>query len=261
MITRKIIIVSIFFVIYVQSVYAQEDSILTILQEIKSLYNAGSYMNAELEGRRLLEYPELNDSIRAAVHSSIAFSLTAQGKTELAKEQFISVLKLMPDYDLDPVYTSPKILVIFRETQQYFLSSKKLQKDTAKYPLLTEYNTITYRTIIFPGWEQLHQNRMTAGSIFLGAGIITLGSGIVFEFLRHSARRNYLSETNSLKINEKYKIYNRYYKAEIISFIAFAGVYIASEVDVLLAQDDLPFLIELNLPGSKRPKFTFTIRF
>ena len=87
------------------------------------------YVTAELEARRLLESRDINDSVRVAVYKIIAFSLIAQGKTELAKEQFISLLKLEPGYDLDPVYTSPKILVIFRESRQNFLLSGKLHKE------------------------------------------------------------------------------------------------------------------------------------
>jgi len=259
--TRKILIVMFFLTASVQSVYAQGDSIYTILQTVEKLYNAGSYITAELEARRLLECSTMNDSIRLAVHKYAAFSLIAQGKTELAKEQFISMLKLVPDYDLDPVYTSPKILIIFRETQQRFLSLKRLKNDADGYPILGGYNTITYRTIIFPGWEQLYKNRTTTGNIFLGAGIATLGAGIIFEFLRSSARKNYLSEINSSEFDNKYNIYNRYYKAEIFSFIAFAVVYIASEIDVLYVQGDTQFSIESNSSSPQGTTFTFTFRF
>jgi len=258
---KKILIVSIFFTVYAQYVYAQEGSKHTSLQSIEALYNAGSYVTAELEARRILESRKINDSVRVAVYKFIAFSLIAQGKTELAKEQFISLLKLEPGYDLDPVYTSPKILVVFRESRQNFLLSRKLYKDNGIEAALKNNNAVTYRTIIFPGWEQIHQNRTTAGRIFLGAGITTLGAGIVFEFLRSSARRNYLSETDPSEFNKKYDIYNRYYKAEVISFIAFAVIYIASEIDVLRAQNDLQFSFDSNSSVSQRTAFTFMIRF
>jgi len=258
---QKVLIVFILFAVSVHGACAQEDSTGLTLQAIETLYNTGSYRITELEARRLLEHSALNDSVRAAVHKYIAFSLIAQGKPELAKEHFMSVLKLAPDYDLDPVYTSPKILVVFKETQQLFLSSKKPQKDTIRGSVLIERPAITYRTIIFPGWEQLHQGRTTAGTFFLGAGITTLGAGIAFEFLRSSARQNYLSENQSSEFDEKYRIYNRYYKAEIISFVAFAVVYVASEIDVFLAQHDLPLSFESSLPEPRGTTFTVAIRF
>jgi hypothetical protein len=258
---QKVLIVFILFAVSAYGACAQEDSTHSTLQAIETLYNTGSYITAELEARHLLEHSALNDSVRVAVHKYIAFSLIAQGKSELAKEHFMSMLKLVPNYDLDPVYTSPKILVVFKETQQLFLSSKKPQKDTVRNPVLIENPAITYRTILFPGWEQLHQDRTTAGTIFLGAGITTLGAGIAFEFLRSSARQNYLSETHSSEFDEKYDIYNRYYKAEIISFVAFAVVYVASEIDVFQAQRDLPLSFESNLSKPRGTTLTVAIRF
>ena len=126
---------------------------------------------------------------------------------------------------------------------------------------MIERPAITYRTILFPGWEQLHQDRTTAGAFFLGAGIATLGAGITFEFLRSSARRDYLSETHPSEINEKFEIYNRYYKAEIISFVAFAVVYAASEIDVFLNERELPLSIESNRSGIRGTTFIVAIRF
>jgi hypothetical protein len=258
---QKVLIVFILLTVSAHGACAQEDSTHSTLKMIETLYNTGSYTTAELEARHLLEYSALNDSVRVAVHKYIAFSLIAQGKSELAKEHFISMLKFSPDYDLDPVYTSPKILVIFKETQQQFFSSKKTQKDTIRGPVLIERPATTYRTIIFPGWEQLHQGRKTAGTFFLGAGITTIGAGITFEFLRSSARKKYLSETQPSKIDEKYDIYNRYYKAEIISFVTFAIVYVASEIDVFQAQRDLPFSFESDLSTVRGRTFTIAIRF
>jgi hypothetical protein len=258
---QKVIFVSILFAVSAHGACAQEDSTHSTLQTIETLYNTGSYRTAELNARHLLEHSVLNDSVRIAVHKYIAFSLIAQGKSELAKEHFMSMFKLAPDCDLDPVYTSPKILVIFKETRQHFLSLKKSEKDTVRGPVLIERPVITYRTILFPGWEQLHQDRKTAGTFFLGAGITTLGAGIAFEFLRSSARQNYLSATHSSEFNEKYDIYNRYYKAEIISFVAFAVVYVASEIDVFQAQHDLPLSFESNLSKPRGTTLTVAIRF
>jgi hypothetical protein len=102
---------------------------------------------------------------------------------------------------------------------------------------------------------------VTAGAFFLGAGITTLGAGIAFEFLRSSARKNYLSETDSSGFNEKYTIYNRYYKAEIISFVAFAAVYVASEIDVFQAQRTVSLSFKSNSFELRGTTFAIAVRF
>lgn len=202
------------------------------LHVIDSLYNSARYVDAELESRRLREEPLLSDSIKVLIEKWIAFSLIAQGKTAPARERFISLLWLDPDFELDPVLTSPKILSVFNDARVKYLSHKRSQSDSMKTDTQRVLRSVTYRAALFPGWEQLYTGRTTSGSFFLGAGAITLGSGIAFEILRANARDEYLKETVPTDIASKYDRYNSYRKAEIYSFIGFAIVYIASEVDV-----------------------------
>jgi hypothetical protein len=211
---------------------AQTDSVRTALQTVELKYNSGAYLSAEIEARRLLERTSLGDSSIVTLHKYIAFSLIAQGKPDIAREHFKSILALDPEFSLDPVYTSPKILVVFHETKQSFLSTRKILKDDYTPPLKNSPPSITYRAIIFPGWEQMHAGRTTIGSLFLGAGFVALGAGITFEFLRSSARQKYLDSTDPLDIRSHYDLYNRYYRAEIASFAALAIIYGASEIEI-----------------------------
>jgi hypothetical protein len=246
---------------YVTFSFAQNGSLHAAFLTIDSLYNSGSYLSAEVEARRLLEYANLSDTAYAEIHKYIAFSLIAQGKSELAKERFAMLLSLYPTYSLDPVLTSPKILVIFNEAKQAFLSSKKPVQETKIIPIEMGSSSISYRTILFPGWGQLHIGRKTSGTIFLSAGIATLGSGITFEFLRSNARQDYLKEKNPLEIDEKYKNYNWYYKADIVSFVAFAITYIASEIDVFTTSNNSTINVQSNLQLDGRTGMTFTFKF
>ena len=132
MIQRGIITFIILFCSYASFSFAQSISLRAAFLTIDSLYNSGSYLSAEVEARRLLEYANLNDTAYAEIHKYIAFSLIAQGKSELAKERFAMLLSLYPAYSFDPVLTSPKILAIFNEAKQAFLSSKKPSQEVMK---------------------------------------------------------------------------------------------------------------------------------
>lgn len=211
-----------------ESVFAQSNNIDSTFRSIEISFESGSYIRAEVEARRVLEQRGIIDSTRVLAEKWIAFSLIAQGKPSLAKDHFAALLKINPQFELDPVLTSPKILAVFNETRTYHLASQK-SKDTggANQPPF-----VSFRTVIFPGWEQLHANRSGSGYLFLGGGIGTLGAGIVFEVLRSSARNDYLSATTPAAIDSKYSRYNKFYKAEIVAFSAFALVYVASEIDV-----------------------------
>src|SRR5512133_3006388 len=102
----------------------EESSIDSTLRTVESLYAAGSYAQAELEGRRLLENDQLGDSVWISAEQWVAFSLVAQGKTALAKEHFLGILRRWPSHELDPILTSPKILAVFNDARATFLAQR-----------------------------------------------------------------------------------------------------------------------------------------
>ena len=71
----------------------------------------------------------------------------------------------------------------------------------------------------------------------MGAGLISLSSGILFEVLRSDARNDYLKATTLSEISTTYDSYNTYRKAEIYSFSLFALIYVISEIDVFTNAD------------------------
>lgn len=204
------------------------------LRLVDSLYTAGSYASAELEARRMLENDLLSDSLRIASEQWVAFSLVAQEKTALAKEHFLAILRREPSHELDPVLTSPKILAVFNDARATFLASRVQETEASTVASNVSPQGITFRMIVFPGWEQWYHGRTTIGPLFVGAGIATLGSGITLAFLRKSAHEDYLAATTPEDIEAKYNTYNHYVKAESYCFAAFAVVYLLSEIDVFM---------------------------
>jgi hypothetical protein len=219
------------------------------LRAVESLYTSGSYSLAELEARRLLENTLLGDSVSTVAEQWVAFALVAQGQPAAAREHFTRILRRQPSFELDPILTSPKILVVFNETKAAFRAAQATAGEGGAPPGMGPPRGITYRTILFPGWEQLYHRRTTAGTLFLGAGISTLGAGITLELVRRSARESYLAATYPDEITSKYQTYNRAYKAEIWAFAAFAAVYLASEIDVFL--NDPPVSLTLQPADSR----------
>ncbi len=213
---------------------AAQTSIESALRAVDSLYAAGSYSRAELEARRLLENDLLSDSVRIAAEQWVAFALVAQERPALAKEHFITILQRQPAHELDPILTSPKILAVFNDARATFLASRAQEVNPSTDQKGGVPKGITFRTILFPGWEQWYHGRTPTGPILVGAGVATLGAGITFEFLRRSARQDYLAATTPEGIASTYDTYNRYRKAEAYSFIAFAVVYAVSEIEVFL---------------------------
>lgn len=231
------------------------------LREVEQLYNAARYSDAELEARRLREKLPVSDSATVTIEKWIAFSLIAQGKSALARDRFIAILTVNPDFQLDPIMTSPKILTVFHDASAHFRTTQRSLPDTSSLSQTLKSDRITFRTALFPGWEQLHKGKNSKGAIFLGAGISTLSAGISFEFLRSDARNKYLKATLPSDISSRYDTYNFYRKAEIYSFIAFAVVYIASEIDVFTEGNDTQIGLSRNNSQIGGNSLTLSITF
>jgi tetratricopeptide (TPR) repeat protein len=202
---------------------------------IRSLYNEGKYPGAEFEARRLLEWSSLSDSVRIVLEQYLAFALVAQGEPQSAVEHFTAILLLDPYYELDLVLTSPKIITVFNDAKLKYISRKSQsppRRITSDPPL--ELSRPTWRTIVFPGWEQLYHGRTTAGIIYGGAGAAAAVSLVFCDIQRRSKRDEYLAAATSSLARTRYSDYNNYYKAEVYSAIALAAVYLASQLDVLL---------------------------
>jgi hypothetical protein len=204
------------------------------LRVVDSLYKAGAYAAAELQARRMLENDLLSDSLRLAAEQWVAFSLVAQEQPALAKEHFLSILRRQPSHDLDPVLTSPKILAVFNDARATYFAERSQETDSSLGNPIRPPKGITFRTIVFPGWEQWYHGRIPLGPILVGAGVATLGSAVALAFMRKSAHQDYLAATFPEDIEAKYDRYNRYAKAESICFSAFAVVYVLSEIEVFV---------------------------
>lgn len=256
--TTTYVVTTVVFVLAASFARAQS-SVDSVLSTVEASYSSGAYASAELEARRLVENPLLSDSIHVLAEQWIAFALVAQGNPGLAKEHFLRILGKHPDHELDPIFTSPKILVVFNEAHAAARGRRSVQIDTSAMPLSPLPGPTSFRTILFPGWEQLHQGRRTAGAIFLGAGIATLGTGIAMEFLRSAARKEYLSSSLPSEIESRYQTYRRYDRAETFAFVAFAVVYVASEIDIFTSDSPISSLSSINISTDRDAKITLAL--
>lgn len=226
------------FLIPISSLAQQNSKADSLLLAIKALYDNGSYLTAEIEARRLLDTNPLSDSVKVQLQKYIAFALVAQGKNDAAVDHFISALGIDSTLSLDPVLTSPKILSVFQTALAKFQAQKAAKlNEQINQPVKQlgfQPESVTYRAILFPGLEQIHQGRNAKGYMLLGLGLATAASSITLDVLKRGARSAYISADNPQDAISKYKTYNTYYKAEYYSVAAFILVYVYSELDSFL---------------------------
>jgi hypothetical protein len=206
-------------------------SVDSVLQTVNRLYDNGDYVGAELEARRAMEFSMGNDTVRLEFERIIAFSLVAQEKENSAIEHFIQVLTIDKNYFLDPALTSPKILDVFERAKRSFAATQRIQPEQTAPIVMNEIPSVSYRALLFPGWEQLHQGREAKGYALLGAGILSAGFTVYFDIQRRENRNDYHTAIAPERVSTTYDEYNRSYKAEIYSACAFVLVYLYSEID------------------------------
>jgi hypothetical protein len=210
------------------------DSLLTT---IRNLYEDGSYLSAEVEARRLLDNRTLPDSLRIRAEQYLSFSLVAQAKNAGAIDHFVTILKIDSTYALDSVLTSPKILTVLAEARrQYGIAgpSSALRPQNSQR---TAARGVTFRTVVFPGWEQSYHGRTTKGYALIGAGALSLGLTIYCDRERRAAQDEYMAAGTPELAASRYTRYNNFYKAEYYSLGAFIAIYLYSQLDAFF---DLP---------------------
>ncbi len=201
---------------------------------VRALYERGAYLSAEVEARRYLEQQTPADSLHVAAEQYLAFALVAQGKPKAAVRHFTAILGIDSTFELDPVYTSPKILASFNEARQSIRSQRYRQPEPAPQILQASDAGVSWRSLVFPGWEQVHQGRDAKGYALIGAGVLAAGLCAAFEIERSNAKSEYLAATTPDQASVRYDRYNRSSKAETYSVIACIAVYLLSEIDAYL---------------------------
>ncbi len=226
---------------------AAEDSTLTA---IDTLIRNGSYLSAEVEGRRLLDRPALPDSVRAQGEKYVAFCLVAEGDQNSARSHFILALRADSTLTLDPVMTSPKILTVFREAQTALAAGQRAASTPPVERPPAYGRPVTWRAIVFPGWEQVHQGRSTNGYVLLTLGAGAVLATIASDVGRRSARSDYLAARTAALATQRYDRYNTWQKAEYYSAAAFGTVFVYSMIDSFVG---LPPSLDLAaMPGTSR---------
>lgn len=236
----------------------QVDSTLAVIQ---TLYEKGSYLSAEVESRRLLDNRSLRTSSRIAAEQYLAFCLVAQNNNMSAADHFLEILALDSAYTLDPILTSPKILSVFEQVKQQRSVLKPSGGKPRLEPLGATANPsgVSYRTLIFPGWEQLYQGRTLKGYVLLGAGVLSLGSTAYFDVKRRDARSQYLGADSPELASSRYDLYSKYHKAEYYAGATFILLYLYSQFDAYF--DFPPTSSPITLQISSGPQITARFAF
>ena len=162
-----------------------------------------------------------------------------------SKKSFLEILKLNPEYILDPVRTSPKIIHFYDEikasfTEKMVEKTTVIQHDTLRLLYDSEkiLRNAMVRSSILPGWGNFYLNDHQKGFLLTSLSTIALSSAIYFSIDCADKRSEYLDEVNTLQIESKYDSYNRTFKIRNLCLTSFGVIWIYSQIDIWFFQHE-----------------------
>jgi len=236
------------------SARAQEETPERVIAKAKLYYESGRYQDAFNELVALLgQKKEFKPGIMVDVYKYLGFCYSAYDRRDLAKKQFKNALRYDPSLELDPVFTSPKIMQVFTEAKQEF-TTEMAKKRGAKPPAGEEAGeedaaakpakaavaprvtvrrvaptSTLWRSLLLPGWGQFHTGHYVRGGISIGAVVLSLGMALNYHNQAITAEENFWLAHNS-STEEKEKLWDEVESAgtmrtvfTVITALAWAG--------------------------------------
>ena len=214
------------------SLIAQPTGTSQVINTLTEAYRQFDYattdriLNDALAGIETYSYED-----RIIIFQYQAIREVEKGRPLSAKDFFWKILEIDPTYAPDPLTVSPKISTLFQSTKIDYITS--LDDRYSQIEKNFHYNPVPWRSLIFPGWEQLHRGYSLKGGIFAGAGIAGIAGLIQSVIHTRSAYDDYRNAVAPDDITHRYDTYNRLYKSQFYWSYACLAIWITSHLDAL----------------------------
>jgi len=232
----RIAVVGIVLIFAMCPLYAQQRSTAdSLFDAAQSAYEDGNYDGAELAALRgLREAANLDELGRLKYHLLLGFVYVARDQRQNALQEFTTVLKANPAYDLDPVQTSPKILEVFRAARSDYMEKVASEPAVFRMPQADVRLSASWRSLVLPGWGQFYKRQELKGTAIAVTQVITLAA-LIFEQVEVDRRHHdYLSlGYNNPETQRAYSDYKSAYRTRNVVGYITLGVYIFNYVDAL----------------------------
>lgn len=206
--------------------------------QVKVLYETLEFNKAINTGQRLLKSnQQLKREELITINNYMALSFYNISKLDSARSHFLTLLSIHPDFELDPINVSPKIISFFNQIKKEVKSSQTENTiGYTKYVFLEDLRpAATFRSAIIPGWGQLYKNQKRRGYIIGGvfiASLIATGTSVYFEKDSHN---KYLDSTTPNSIEDNYNTYNGWFKKRKLFTITTISIWAVAVLDALWA--------------------------
>lgn len=176
-----------------------------LLSTLQELYEEGKYFAVIEQAEETLKDTNLNVEDEVGIRTVLAFCYVALEKDRLAKLEFLEALTLKPELELDPIFTSPKIIKVFQEAKASFkLLKHSVIPETDQTSLGIKGVKKNWQTFIIPGSWDIRNDRKTRGYLLLGSSSMSIISLGVSHYLCEKYYQEYKDAKTLDEINTKY---------------------------------------------------------
>jgi tetratricopeptide (TPR) repeat protein len=176
----------------------------------------------------------------AEIHTILGLIKYSRNDEAEARSEFISALSLDPDLQLDSLLVSPKILSFFNDVRAELDQPREDPTGPAssvRYVIVEDPRAeAALRSMLLPGWGQLHKGERRKGLVLLGAWSASVAGAAVTYFGRRSARQAYEDADTVSEAQSRYDPYNQWHQTHQAVLLGMAGVWLFSYADALLAR-------------------------
>jgi len=217
------------------------------------LYESLQFEKAIELSRQLLRTPrKFTKDDLLLIHQFTAYAFFNLGKPDSARKHFVTILDMDPNYQLDPVTTSPKIIRYFNDLKTA-LKSRAVETTIAytRYIFIKDPRPgAAWRSAILPGWGQWYKGQREK-ALWIGTAFgVSTAFTLVAALLEKHYHQKYLDSNQPSTISDRYNTYNFWYKTRKVSLALVGTVWLASFADALWA----PYAPPATAPSSPRPR-------
>ncbi len=223
-----------------------------------------------LQKRAQLKTADLLEILRM---KAIAYYVLDQN--EMAALTFVQILKIKPDYQLDPLNNSPKIIRFFDKIKTNYLkeqaakpvsppASTPVQQKPAVSAKPLPQNRMIYESLLWPGLGQYRLGQKGKGGFLMSASFVTAATSAYLIWRTQVLEKRYLNAVDQADIDRKYADYDRSYRWRNATLIAYAVIWAYAQYDFSLQLSrtrKLTFHVQPVFPSNRQLALSLHCRF
>ncbi len=237
----------------VASTQTTSERIATLQQQYRNLH----FEAVIQEGRELLKQAKgLNPQQLATIHEQMALSFFSLGQLDSSRSHFLSLLSLFPEWQLDPIYVSPKIIDFFQQLKKTYTQQSVMPAPSAvpytRYIIVEDRRPgAAWRSLLLPGWGQWYKSQKKRAYWVGGTVFLSAAGTLAAALLERNAHQIYLATQDEQLIAQRYDRYNFWFKTRYtMQTITLLG-WALNVVDALWTPSPISQRIRLSAAGGQ----------